>query len=581
VQLEDIGSGVGSGFSIAELTIPGVRPTARLDVPIGQAKAPDRIVLRSQYPGRGGCLFVGERPLCTARFTQAPEEAVGLFRSFTLPEPRDYQWSGTVVPTTTTGAERLLVRPGSIEVGASSRRTQGLEQRPASMVDADLGTGWVADPSDATPQIVLTLPERRRLSGLQFLTDRALAGSRPTRVGVSLDRGRGQLATVDGQGYVRFPETMARTMRIRILATSEVVNVDVETGFRSILPAGISELRVLGADDLRRPIDKTARVEVPCGFGPSLEVDGHTYQTRVTGSVRDILRGQSLRWSDCGTGTDTVDLAAGRHEVSGRASAEFVPDNITLTSSDSGLEGTSGESSANPSSAVTVRGDRLMVPGRDQPGLVVVAHTFNEGWRAQMDGRGLQALRVNGWQQGWLVPAGQQASVTTTFAPGGAYRRGLAGGAVVCVLLLGALGVARRGIRTVSASPPTRMAWPLVVAVGALLANSGWAGVVGGFVGVAIAVVARGRGVPTATMVALLGMASGMAVAIEPWSAGRAQTTSAPVQGAVIAAFACACVAGWSSLRRPQRMIGFSTKRKLNQAATTDADTVSSHSSQN
>ena len=47
---------------------------------------------------------------------------------------------------------------------------------------------------------------------------------------------------------------------------------------------------------------------------------------------------------------------------------------------------------------------------------------FNPGWRAVVDGRQLRAVRLDGWKQAWLLPAGTAGVVTLTYLPNAIYR---------------------------------------------------------------------------------------------------------------------------------------------------------------
>src|SRR5262249_59338260 len=68
---------------------------------------------------------------------------------------------------------------------------------------------------------------------------------------------------------------------------------------------------------------------------------------------------------------------------------------------------------------------------------LVVHENANAGWQATVNGRALPALRVDGWQQGWLVPAGTSGRVTLRYAPDRLYRLSLLAGLLGVVLLLG------------------------------------------------------------------------------------------------------------------------------------------------
>ena len=49
----------------------------------------------------------------------------------------------------------------------------------------------------------------------------------------------------------------------------------------------------------------------------------------------------------------------------------------------------------------------------------------NDGWRATLGGRELTPLRVDGWMQGYLLPAGDGGRVTMEFTPNRLYQAGL------------------------------------------------------------------------------------------------------------------------------------------------------------
>src|SRR5262249_12159455 len=59
---------------------------------------------------------------------------------------------------------------------------------------------------------------------------------------------------------------------------------------------------------------------------------------------------------------------------------------------------------------------------------VALTENFNSGWTATLHGRRLQAVRLDGWRQAWVVPAGTGGLVHLEFAPGHVYPRLLIGG---------------------------------------------------------------------------------------------------------------------------------------------------------
>ena len=68
--------------------------------------------------------------------------------------------------------------------------------------------------------------------------------------------------------------------------------------------------------------------------------------------------------------------------------------------------------------------------------VVSVPWNFNAGWEAELDGRRVEPIRVDGWQQGWVVPEGTGGTLTMRFAPQGTYAAVLVAGLAVSGLLL-------------------------------------------------------------------------------------------------------------------------------------------------
>lgn len=533
------GEGVANGFSISELSIPGLTPVhPRLAT---RASAPaDTVVLRRQVLGRAGCLYLGQRPLCAQRFAAEGEEAAGMWRELTLPAAGTYSISGTVLPKDGPALEALLDRVGATTASASSRSSAAPAGRPDAMVDHDLGTGWVAGPEDLAPTITLTLPKARTISGLQFLVDPYLAASPPHQVTITID-GTTTAATVDAEGYVRFLPRRAKVVEVAFGATRAVVDINSDNGLRSWLPVGVSEVRVLGADDFRRPIQLGRPTGVVCGFGPDVVVNGAKISTRVVGTVADVLQGRPMRWVPCGTAARAT-LSRGVSEVSSAATAEFLPTELVLRSTRQGaIQGKDravdlSVSRHGPASA------SVEVPARSEASVVMLGQNFNRGWMAtDSAGARVTPVRMNGWQQGWVIPAGGATILTAHFAPDTGYRIGLAGGGAVLVALLILMLLPWRGERR----PRARAAAPgrLTVGVMALLASAAMAGWVGA-VAVALGLVTTklGRGKPGLIPLVIIG--AGLAASAVSAGKGVLPGLASPVlQGCVL--FAVAIAVSW------------------------------------
>jgi arabinofuranan 3-O-arabinosyltransferase len=122
----------------------------------------------------------------------------------------------------------------------------------------------------------------------------------------------------------------------------------------------------------------------------------------------------------------------------------------------------------------------LDVAAVSRPTVVVVPENANTGWHAELAGRALTAVRIDGWQQGYLVPAGAQGHLVLTYGPDRAYRLGLLLGLVlallVLVLTLWPARSARRREPLVGMSLGPRLV--LGVGLAWLVVVAGWVGLV-------------------------------------------------------------------------------------------------------
>jgi arabinofuranan 3-O-arabinosyltransferase len=92
---------------------------------------------------------------------------------------------------------------------------------------------------------------------------------------------------------------------------------------------------------------------------------------------------------------------------------------------------------------------RVLRVAATQRSYLVVRQNFNAGWQASIAGRILMPVHLDGWEQGWLLPAGTRGLVTLTYLPDAPYRAGLFGGLALLglVIVIALVPVRRRRIR--------------------------------------------------------------------------------------------------------------------------------------
>jgi arabinofuranan 3-O-arabinosyltransferase len=235
---------------------------------------------------------------------------------------------------------------------------------------------------------------------------------------------------------------------------------------------------------LERLAGSGGRLRAPCGAAEA-RVGKAVLRMRPRGRVADLLAGRPVRAAACGP---PVALPAGQLRL--RSPARLLRADLLRLRSPA----------PSPVEAATVPG-RVIDPGSDghgqrdgvrlavvRPGWLVLAESYNHGWRAECDGRDLgKPTPIDGFANGWRVRRGC-ADASFAFAPQRAVTAGYATSGVACLLLvalLGAIALRRRRTagagETVAARGPVAVGergplpWRVALAIGAT------AGLVAGF----------------------------------------------------------------------------------------------------
>jgi arabinofuranan 3-O-arabinosyltransferase len=199
----------------------------------------------------------------------------------------------------------------------------------------------------------------------------------------------------------------------------------------------------------------------------------------------------------------TLTLTAGEHEVRSRDRW------LSLTTPEAATHATAGGADSTESGSASESASEAGPDADDR--IIVTATSVNEGRKADVDGTELEPVTVNGWQQGWSVPADSAAAdlsddelvdaLNVEFTATDTYQHWLIAGLVgALVLLLGwvsALVVARRRQTDTELSTPGR---PHVGATGKVIIGAATLSLAAGIAAVPGALVAAATiGVITAT----------------------------------------------------------------------------------
>jgi len=210
-----------------------------------------------------------------------------------------------------------------------------------------------------------------------------------------------------------------------------------DTGQLATLPVRLSQLSVPALAGLRAVTpDQRARFSLACGQGPALTVDGQAYRTAVSGTVGELSGYLPLPVRVCSPG-GTLSLGAGRHTLTAAAPGTFAVTDLSLASV---VPAPQTATASSPGRAVTVRSwepdQRQVSIGPGAASYLEMHGNFNSGWSATLNGQQLTPVRLDGWQQGFVVPAGPGGTVTLSFRAAATYHLVLAVSLAAAAILL-------------------------------------------------------------------------------------------------------------------------------------------------
>lgn len=413
----------GAGFS--EIDLPDVQVTRLLRLPADAEDATSAATVVSLHRA-------SDPTGLSATGTEA-----GLHRRFTTQAAGTYEVKASAVPVPGAELDELLyeVAPeqqARIVATADSTASLGAGLGARNLTDGDLTTAWIAGDR---PTLHLRWEGKQPVGELVLAPAGGLS-ARASEVHISSPDGAAT-AGVDKNGWVRFPAITTDRLDITITETAPLTlhNPVADEDLR--LPVGLTEAYLPSLDQYRTPQpDGTRTFSLPCGKGPVVALDGELYETSAKGTVRDLVERRGVQVTLCQDGrSDTgVQLGAGDHRLEGGDAGPLALTDVTLT------RGTLPEAAA-AGRDLRIRdwlGDRREVTvGSGAASYLTTYENFNDGWRATLNGKELSPVRLDGWQQGWRVPAGAGGAVKLSYEPATTYDAALIGSGVGIAVLLG------------------------------------------------------------------------------------------------------------------------------------------------
>jgi arabinofuranan 3-O-arabinosyltransferase len=374
------------------------------------------------------------------------EEEPNLVRSFLVPAAREFGVLGTARISATAPddvVDRALGLPdagqGGVTATSSSRLPTSFASRASSAIDGDHATAWtpdVGDPTGSWIEVATAAPVTFDRLDLAVVADGR--HSVPTRVTISAG---GETRTVDVPAVtdeepegsttvvpLTFDALTGDDVRVTVDAVRPVTATEYYSSLAQVLPFGIAELGIPGVT--RAPVPAT--VPDACR-SDLLTIDGDPIAVRAVGDGATAASGGALTIEACDREA-SIALGKGTHELRSApgATTGIDVDGMVLGSAPGGgsvvldrQAAVALEQPTTPAPELAVTDDdtttiRATVRGAEAPFWLVLGESFNEGWRAEVDGRDLgEPQLIDGMANGWKVDPGdaEVLDVTITWTP--------------------------------------------------------------------------------------------------------------------------------------------------------------------
>jgi hypothetical protein len=344
-------------------------------------------------------------------------------------------------------------------VSASSTWGDLPEFGPDNLFNPKTSTPWISGSSN--PVISVSWHRARRISEIGVEPAFGFAAA-PTKIKVTSPSGTRE-ATIGLGGVARLTPALT-TSQIELSFPGWAA--DAQPGTSSGQPLlGLAKLTIpaLAGLQIDTP-NPSAAFSLACGSGPVISMDGRNLATAVSGTLGELTGELPVAVRLCAPGS-AVTLSNGQHRLY-VASGVFTTTDVALRSAPAAPASTA------PARSLRVLSwqpdSRSVRIGPGQETYVEVHQNANPGWEAALGGHRLASATLDGWQQGFIVPAGAGGVITMTFAPATWYHIGLV---LAALAFIGMLAVAARWRRWMSYVIPA--AYFAVLETGTILLLSG------------------------------------------------------------------------------------------------------------
>jgi arabinofuranan 3-O-arabinosyltransferase len=426
--------GIILGAGITDVAIPGVSYHPQMRVPNDEASTFSR-------PSSRTPVVVFSRPLANANLLlgllDTDDPVMG--RLFSLPKAMDATITGTAVSSHGASLEQVIEflnpqPPNSLQAMASSWLAQLPRFRPSNLVET-ANSPWIADLADKHPSITLSWSHVESVNSISL--DVTPLASRPTEISITSPGGnRLDLSVPKAGGLISFPALTTDTMKVSFIRVAHKVTVLPAVPVQFTVPVGLQGVSIPALHVLPEAgLDLSKKISLPCGDGPDLTIDGQATTTSLTGTIGNLVDFQPLQFHACEP-FGVLHMNSGDHSFEAKSGTQ--PFEVTSLIIQKAATSVAAKSPARRMATIGHWNSqfRTISVSAGPSTYLVVSQNFNRGWVATMDGHTLKAVRIDGWQQGYLVPAGQAGTVHLVMAPDRIFRLLLALGGLLVIGLI-------------------------------------------------------------------------------------------------------------------------------------------------
>jgi arabinofuranan 3-O-arabinosyltransferase len=207
-------------------------------------------------------------------------------------------------------------------------------------------------------------------------------------------------------GFARLEPIDSDALDIEVVASKRAFGTAT-----TVTPPAVA-IREISFDGSSATFQSSAVIDLPCGSGPTIRIDTTDVRTRPLVAIGKIIGGAEVPLELCDT--PPASLPVGPHRLTETGGGPFALSSVALTTDNVDVAPTGSRSAR-----VTKWSDdsRLIDLAGGPATVLSVAENFNDGWVATFQGVSLPSVRLDGWHQGWLVPAGESGAVRLTFHP--------------------------------------------------------------------------------------------------------------------------------------------------------------------